>query len=196
MGPNARLVSALVAMVVALALPAAAQAASPSSILIDCQQDGKLDRKYSNGDLRRAKGQLSGDQAEYTDCLEVLEAAITTPPAPTASGSGGSGGGDGAPNAGAASRAPRAPADPATASTDLGALEEAKRKAAGRNAPGSVVRGPDTLRSVNAADTANAPPPPLLVVLAAAAMFGLGAGLYRSLTRSVKDGGGPSGSTP
>jgi hypothetical protein len=59
----------------ALVTPASA-AASANEALRDCITDGKLDRKYSNSELRKAKDNLPADSDEYSDCSDVLAAAI------------------------------------------------------------------------------------------------------------------------
>jgi hypothetical protein len=58
-----------------LAMPAPALA-SPEQVLRDCNWDGKLDRTYSNEDLRKAKDNLPSDSDEYSDCSEVIASAI------------------------------------------------------------------------------------------------------------------------
>jgi hypothetical protein len=52
--------------------------ASAFDVVLDCTQDGDLDRKYSNGELRRAARELPADQDEYSDCREVITSAITS----------------------------------------------------------------------------------------------------------------------
>ena len=76
---------ALVA-VLALGLPAFAQASS-DDVIKDCAQDGKLDKHYSQKELRGAEKNLPSDIDEYTDCRSVIRAAM----------SGGSGSTGGAP---------------------------------------------------------------------------------------------------
>src|SRR5215210_7214500 len=60
----------------ALAFPAMAQA-SARDVILDCADNGKLDRKHSQRDLRRAQGRLPTDIDEYSDCREVIAGAIT-----------------------------------------------------------------------------------------------------------------------
>lgn len=83
---------ALAVALCALVLPAVAQA-SPSQVIRDCRYDGDLDRKYSNGDLRKAEDSLPADVDEYTDCREVIAGAVTKSSGAGASGGGGDGGG-------------------------------------------------------------------------------------------------------
>jgi hypothetical protein len=58
-----------------LALPAPAFA-SADQVVRDCSFDDDLDRKYSNDELRKARDNLPSDIAEYSDCREVIAAAI------------------------------------------------------------------------------------------------------------------------
>jgi hypothetical protein len=66
----------LLAAFTALAAPGAASA-SPRQVLDDCNDDGTLSRQYSNSDLRKALDDMPTDLAEYTDCEEIIGAAIT-----------------------------------------------------------------------------------------------------------------------
>ena len=61
--------------VLVLGLPAAARA-SGSDVIRDCAQDGKLDKKYSQKELRDAYNNLPSDIDEYTDCRQVIRAAM------------------------------------------------------------------------------------------------------------------------
>jgi hypothetical protein len=63
------------AVVAALCAPAAA-VASPAQVIHDCADDGRLSGRYSNADLRRALDGLPSDLDEYSDCREVIGAAI------------------------------------------------------------------------------------------------------------------------
>ena len=58
-----------------LALPAPAFA-SADQVVRDCVYDGKLDHHYSNAELRRARDHLPSDADEYSDCRDVIAAAI------------------------------------------------------------------------------------------------------------------------
>jgi hypothetical protein len=58
-----------------LALPAPAFA-SADQVVRDCVYDGKLDRHYSNEELRRARNHLPSDADEYSDCRDVIASAI------------------------------------------------------------------------------------------------------------------------
>jgi hypothetical protein len=56
-----------------VALPAGAMA-NPAA---DCNDDGDLDKNYSNSELRRAIENLPTDLDEYSNCREILSGAIT-----------------------------------------------------------------------------------------------------------------------
>lgn len=64
----------LLAVLGAFALPASAQA-DPVS---DCNNDGKLDQSYTNEQLKRALDNIPSDVDEYTNCRELIGAAITS----------------------------------------------------------------------------------------------------------------------
>src|SRR3954466_1553721 len=60
-----------------LVLPAPAPAhASANQVLRDCIYDGKLDHHYSNAELRRARDHMPSDADEYSDCRDIIAAAI------------------------------------------------------------------------------------------------------------------------
>jgi len=75
-----------VAAAAALVLPAAASASS-RELLRDCAEDGKLDHKYSQRELREAERDVPSDIDEYTDCRDAIRSAQV--------GGGGRGGGGG-----------------------------------------------------------------------------------------------------
>jgi hypothetical protein len=55
-----------------LLVPAAARA----DALTDCTRDNKLDHSYSNSELQKALDNLPTDSDEYSNCREILAAAI------------------------------------------------------------------------------------------------------------------------
>jgi hypothetical protein len=67
--------SLVVIAVLVLGLPAAAHA-SGSDVIRDCAQDGKLDKHYSQQELRDAYNNLPSDIDEYTDCRSVIRASM------------------------------------------------------------------------------------------------------------------------
>ncbi|MEA2423868.1 MAG: hypothetical protein QOH13_278, partial [Thermoleophilaceae bacterium] len=68
--------SLVIIAVLLLGLPAAAQA-SGSDVIRDCAQDGKLDKQYSQKDLRDAENNLPSDIDEYTDCRAAIRAQMS-----------------------------------------------------------------------------------------------------------------------
>jgi hypothetical protein len=54
----------------------AAGIASPGQVIHDCADDGTLSGRYSNAELRNALDSLPADLDEYSDCREVIGAAI------------------------------------------------------------------------------------------------------------------------
>jgi hypothetical protein len=72
-----RLLHPMLWLVVLAALSApAAGLASPGQVIHDCADDGTLSGRYSNADLRNALDSLPADLDEYSDCREVIGAAI------------------------------------------------------------------------------------------------------------------------
>lgn len=65
----------LLVVVLALGLSSAAFA-SGTDVIRDCAQDGKLNKKYSDKELREAEKNLPNDIDEYTDCRQVIRDAM------------------------------------------------------------------------------------------------------------------------
>ena len=148
----------------ALAL-APASAASPGQVIKDCARDGKLDRKYSNSDLKEARQRLPSDLDEYSDCREVIGAAIDRSADP-----GGGAGGAGGPGGAAAST---------PTPEDHAALEEAR---SGKKPPAAEVGGeriePGKSGLFDLASARQEIPLPLLLALIALGLLAVGGGLY------------------
>ena len=151
----------------ALALPASALA-SPEAVIRDCGQDGKLDRSYSNRDLREARANLPTDLSEYSDCSEIISAAIST---------GGSGKDADEPSSSSAANTPSL-AEEAARIEDQ---KEVDRMAAARERPGDidiggrqVTPGSNGLFEVSSAE--NDLPLPLLLALIGLALLSLAGG--------------------
>jgi hypothetical protein len=87
----------LLCLLAALLAAPAARAADPTTIIRDCEDDGRLQGSYSPGDLRNARQNLPTDIDEYSDCRDVLARAAAA--AVTAGGARGAGG-DGGTSAG------------------------------------------------------------------------------------------------
>lgn len=96
----------LLAMLVALATPAASYAKGGEEVIRDCAEDGDLDGEYSQEELDEASENMPSDLSEYSTCRDVIERARQNaggdsnntggsgpPPAnPPSDGSGGAGG--------------------------------------------------------------------------------------------------------
>jgi hypothetical protein len=64
----------VLAVLAVLALPGSAMA----NPILDCNDDGDLDKPYKNKQLRQALDDLPTDLDEYSNCREILSGAITS----------------------------------------------------------------------------------------------------------------------
>jgi hypothetical protein len=163
----------LLAAFAALAAPAVASA-SPEQVLDDCNDDGVLSRQYSNSDLRKALDDMPTDIAEYSDCEEIIGAAI--------SGGSDKGQGRGSPGqgvGGAGAADPGEQAARAQDAADLEALTAAAREDNGRKP--TIQVGDETVKPggsglFDLASASNGLPTPLLVALIALGLLALAGG--------------------
>jgi hypothetical protein len=84
--------SLLITTVVLLALPAMASA-SPQQIFDDCQDNGRLDKRYADSDYRKALKEMPEDLDEYTNCRDLVRAGLSGVDTTGGGNSGGGGGG-------------------------------------------------------------------------------------------------------
>ena len=160
-------------MATALALVAAGLApaalASSGQVIRDCADNGTLDRKYSNAELKRARQELPTDLDEYSDCREVIGAAIDHSSDRDSSGGGAAGAG---PKGGGKARA-------ASRAKDRAALREAR---SGKRAPAVEIGGeqvePGKSGLFDLASARQELPLPLLLALIAVGLLVLGGGAY------------------
>jgi hypothetical protein len=156
----------LIGALAVLALPAPAFA-SADQVIRDCARDGKLDQKYSNSELRRARNNLPADLDEYSDCRDVIAAAIK--------GGSDKGLGAGSPGVGGTD-----PAGEAAAQTqdqgDLAAITSGKGRAPAVDVGGTSLK-PDSSGFFNLGGAANQVPLPLLLALILLSLFALASGL-------------------
>lgn len=150
----------------ALALPAPAFA-SADQVIRDCARDGKLDKKYSNSELRRARNNLPADLDEYSDCRDVIAAAIK--------GGSDKGIGSGSPGVGATDPAGEAAAQ-AQDQGDLAAITSGKGPSPTVDVGGTSLK-PDSSGFFNLGGAANQVPLPLLLALILLSLFALASGL-------------------
>lgn len=82
-------------LALAVLLPAGVGHASAADVIRDCTNNGRLDRSYSQKELRSAIANLPSDVDEYTNCREVIRnaqlaggsgSATPTDPAPPVGG--------------------------------------------------------------------------------------------------------------
>jgi hypothetical protein len=152
-----------------LALPAAAYA-SPDQVIRDCGQDDKLDRKYSNEDLRKARDNLPSDLDEYSNCREAINQAIK--------GGSDKGGGAGSPGVGATDPE----GETAARTRDASDLETvAGGQGNGGKPPALDVGGtslePDKSGYFSVSDAANEVPLPLVAAMILLGLLALASGV-------------------
>lgn len=166
----------LLAALALLAFPAPASA-SPFQVIKDCNEDGQLDRKYSNEELTKALDNLPSDIDEYSDCREVISAAITGG-SDRGANRGAGGGGDGS---GGGSAAPITPEEQAARAQDQADLQ-ALTTPDGRDKPPAVEVGGETVKPgsdglFDLASESNSIPGPLLAALIALGILALVGGV-------------------
>jgi hypothetical protein len=86
-----RLLLASIATVLISASPASAGIGAP--VIADCQAHLHLTHHYTVSQLKNALATLPADTAEYTNCQQVIESALTHPDGPGANNGAGSGSG-------------------------------------------------------------------------------------------------------
>ena len=157
----------VVLVTLALVVIPAPAVASVDQVLRDCIRDGKLDRKYSNEELRKAKDNLPADSDEYSDCSDVIASAIK----------GGSDRGRGAGSPGVGGTDPAGEAAARTSDQgDLAAITSGDAEAPTVDVGGASLE-PDSSGFFNLAGAANKVPLPLLFALILLGLFALGSGL-------------------
>ena len=160
----------------ALLAPATAQA-SARDVIRDCADNGRLDRDYSKEELKRARKNMPADLIEYSDCREVINAALSGGPGSIDRSGGGGGGGGFAGGSGGAG----APiADAGAAAADANALEAATKKAKNPSIQvGDKVVKPGKNGLFGVAGVPNGMPLPLTIALLAVAAVAVGTGAFR-----------------
>jgi hypothetical protein len=182
--PRHLLVVAALALAL-VAFPGDAFAASPLQVIKDCNQDGQLNRKYSNSELRKALDNLPSDIDEYSDCRDVISAAITGGSNKGnrggAGGAGGAGGGANGGGGGAAAAAPVTPEEQAARNQDQADLQSLGSPESRENAPPIDVGGEQVKPGSNGlfdlSSATNSIPTPLLVALIALALLAIAGGV-------------------
>lgn len=176
--PMARTIPLLVGLLALLLIAPVAGAASRSQIIHDCEDDSRLSGSYTPKELRDARNNLPSDKDAYSDCRDVLGAALAAS-ARTRSPTGGGGAGAGAGSTGSAGTSgpgattalpPAPPLDIAPGAAPVAPTEPEKQalRAARRVAPAVDVRGRRVvpgLRGVAGQAASTTFPVSLLVVL-------------------------------
>ena len=157
---------------------------SPLQVIKDCNQDGVLNGNYSNKELRKALDNLPSDIDEYSDCRDVIGAAITGGSAkggkPGGSG-GGKNGGSGADATGGGAAAPVTPEEQAARAQDQADLQ-ALTSPEGRKNTSPIELGGEKVKPgsngvFDLASASNSLPTPLLVALIALALLAIAGGV-------------------
>jgi hypothetical protein len=167
----------LLAAVAVLVAPAGASA-DPKQVIRDCAQDGALNRKYSNSDLRKARDRLPTDLAEYSDCRDVITAAIT--------GGSDKGGGRGSPGQGVGGAGAADPGEQGARAQDAADLQALTAEGAGskdgesgetpRVQVGDEAVEPGSNGLFDLASASNELPTPLLIALICLGLLALTGG--------------------
>ena len=145
----------------------------------DCADNGRLDRDYTKAELKRARKNMPADLIEYSDCREVVNAALSGGPG-SIDKSGGGGGGGGGGFAGGSGGASAPIADAASAAADAKALEDATNKAKNPSIQvGDKVVKPGKNGLFGVAGVPNGMPLPLTIALLAVAAVAVGTGAFR-----------------
>ena len=171
-----------------LAFSGSAFAAGPLQVIKDCNQDGQLNRKYSNKELRKALDNLPSDIDEYSDCRDVIGGAITSGSDKGGNRGGGGGGGSGAGGGGGAegagaggNAAPATPEEQAARTQDQADLQALGTPESRENSPPIDVGGEQVKPGSNGlfdlASASNSLPTPLLIALIALALLAIAGGV-------------------
>lgn len=170
-----------------LAFPWGEAAASPFQVIRDCNEDGTLDGHYSSRELRGALENLPTDIDEYSDCRELIGAAITsgsTGGNHDNGGGNGPGGGNGSggnsARSGAGALDPNSPQEQAARAQDQADLNALTSPGGVQEKPPAVDVGGHTVKPgsnglFDLASASNSVPLPLLLTLIVLGLLALGA---------------------
>jgi hypothetical protein len=165
----------LVALLVALATPAASYAKGGEEVIRDCADDGDLDGDYSQEELDEASENMPSDLSEYSTCREVIERARQNA------------GGDSNDRTGSPPPAANPPSDgsggasPGGMGNDADELATRRENSRSDEAPIASVAGEEVASSGGTLTTdaeSDSMPVPLIVALALAALGAFLGALY------------------
>lgn len=167
----------LLTLLGALALPALAHA-DPQR---DCAGDGDLDKNYTNSQLRKALDDLDTGLDEYSNCREVIKAAIASGSDKRSNGGGGgSGGGGGGSSGGGGGGGAVTPDEQQARANDNAELEALTGDSKDKE-PEVIVGGEQVKPGSNGlfdlASASNDVPMPLLLTLIVIGLLAIAGGL-------------------
>ena len=167
----------LLTLLGALALPALAHA-DPQR---DCAGDGDLDKNYTNSQLRKALDDLDTGLDEYSNCREVIKAAIASGSDKRSNGGGGgSGGGGGGSSGGGGGGGAVTPDEQQARANDNAELEALTGDSKAKE-PEVIVGGeqvnPGSNGLFDLASASNDVPMPLLLTLIVIGLLAIAGGL-------------------
>lgn len=167
----------LLTLLGALALPALAHA-DPQR---DCAGDGDLDKNYTNSQLRKALDDLDTGLDEYSNCREVIKAAIASGSDKRSNGGGGgSGGGGGGSGGGGGGGGEVTPGEQQARANDNAELEALTGDSKDKE-PEVIVGGEQVKPGSNGlfdlASASNDVPMPLLLTLIVIGLLAIAGGL-------------------
>jgi hypothetical protein len=175
----------LLAVLAVLLIPATASA-TPAQVIRDCGNDGTLNRKYSNSDLRKARDRLPTDLAEYSDCRDVISSAIT--------GGSDKGGGRGSPGQGVGGAGAADPGEQGARAKDAADLQAATTGGGGARGSEDAARPrvqvgdepvePGSSGLFDLSSASNELPTPLLIALVFLGVLGV-TGVFLALRGRV-----------
>jgi hypothetical protein len=167
----------LLTLLGALALPALAQA-DPQR---DCAGDGDLDKNYTNSQLRKALDDLDTGLDEYSNCREVIKAAIASGSDKRSNGGGGGSGGGGGGSGGGGGGGGEVTPDEQQARANDNAELEALTGDSKEKEPEVIVGGEQVKPGSNGlfdlASASNDVPMPLLLTLIVIGLLAIAGGL-------------------
>jgi hypothetical protein len=167
----------LLALLVALLAPAAAHASS-GKVIRDCADDGQLQGRYSDKELKQALKDLPADLDEYSDCREAIGAAIGKGGAGKGGGGHKGGGGGGGGHRASAADNQRHQAN------DAAALDKATRGGKPKLRVGGEDVSPGSNGLFRNASASHSIPGPLLAALIALGLLAIVAG-FLALRRRI-----------
>jgi hypothetical protein len=167
----------LLTLLGALALPALAHA-DPQR---DCAGDGDLDKNYTNSQLRKALDDLDTGLDEYSNCREVIKAAIASGSDKRSNGGGGGSGGGGGGSGGGGGGGGEVTPDEQQARANDNAELEALTGDSKEKEPEVIVGGEQVKPGSNGlfdlASASNDVPMPLLLTLIVIGLLAIAGGL-------------------